>query len=367
MSRLAEEGFARRGAPVRVPALGRPRRGPRRVDGHRAAGRGRARPGDAGPRPDERGEVTLALVRARNLFFALNRSADAEAALPSGRARARRASRRGDGPRRCDREPPVCGVRSQSRALAARPGAARAARAVRVRPGRPAHRAGAGGAGRVRSDPRRTRRGCAPRSRWRRRSPSAAAATRRSPSPAAGNRRAQRHLAGAQALAHWLAGSLTEAHLRGRALLRRRRRPTGLAGRRAPARPTSGSPAATPTRRCAGFARAPSCCAGSDPIGMRPAALAGIAQAAAQSGDAAHALAPRRRARPDALRLRPRRRRGARPRPRLDRPRLRRPRRSRPASPPPSPTPPPPAAPSALLPALPPLPTAPPPAHHQGV
>ena len=31
--------------------------------------------------PSERGEVTLAVVRARNLFWALNRAADAEAVL----------------------------------------------------------------------------------------------------------------------------------------------------------------------------------------------------------------------------------------------------------------------------------------------
>ena len=100
----------------------------------------------------------------------------------------------------------------------------------------------------------------------------------------------QRHLAAAQALAHWLAGSLHEATYEAERAYAAATDAQGWAV--APScSATSGSPAATPTRRCAGFARARCCCARSDPTGMRPDALAGIAQAAAQAGDAAHAQA----------------------------------------------------------------------------
>ena len=66
----------------------------------------------------------------------------------------------------------------------------------------------------------------------------------------------QRQLAGAQALAHWLAGSLYEAADEAeRAYVAPRPTPQGRAVA-ASCSATSGSPAATPTRRCAGSARA---------------------------------------------------------------------------------------------------------------
>src|ERR1700742_584980 len=91
MSRLAEEGFARAALQSGCRfsaglAGGRALVGPAEARALMATGRA----GEAEHvlatlvAPNERGEVTLALVRARNLFFALNRSADAEAALRAG-------------------------------------------------------------------------------------------------------------------------------------------------------------------------------------------------------------------------------------------------------------------------------------------
>ena len=100
----------------------------------------------------------------------------------------------------------------------------------------------------------------------------------------------ERRLACAQALAHWLATTMTA------------RPPTPSAPTRPPptrrARPsprsssaTSGSRAATSSARCAGFARARSCCAARTRSGCARPRSPGIAQVAAQAGDAAHARA----------------------------------------------------------------------------
>ena len=220
--------------------------------------------------PDERGEVTLALVRARNLFFALNRSADAEAALRAG-----------------------------EQALAARGTAGSAAslgamelHALRARfafaQGDP--RAALALAAPVEGDPTapdaaRVRAAVAMAEALAvcgRRDEAIAVARRWEPA-------CLRNLAGAQALAHWLAGSLPEA--------------TYEAERSyAAAADAQGWAVAALLLGHIWLSRGDTDAAlrwfressvllrGSDPIGMRPAALAGIAQAAAQAGDAAHAL-----------------------------------------------------------------------------
>ena len=100
----------------------------------------------------------------------------------------------------------------------------------------------------------------------------------------------QRQLAGAQALAHWLAGSLEEA---------------AYEAERAYAAATDAQGWAVAAlllghvwlsrgdtdAALRWFRESSVLLRGSDPVGMRPAALAGIAQAAAQAGDAAHAQA----------------------------------------------------------------------------
>ncbi len=100
----------------------------------------------------------------------------------------------------------------------------------------------------------------------------------------------QRQLAGAQALAHWLAGSLEEATYEAERAY-------------AAATDAQGWAVAALLLGHVWLSRGDTDAAlrwfressvllrGSDPIAMRPAALAGIAQAAAQAGDAAHARA----------------------------------------------------------------------------
>ena len=99
----------------------------------------------------------------------------------------------------------------------------------------------------------------------------------------------QRRLLGAQALAHWLAGSLTEAADEPPSRLRRREGPPGRAVVRAAARPHLALARGGPDRRCAGSARARSCCAAATRCGCARRRWPGIAQAAAQAGDAARA------------------------------------------------------------------------------
>ena len=100
----------------------------------------------------------------------------------------------------------------------------------------------------------------------------------------------QRQLAGAQALAHWLAGSLDEATYEAERAY-------------AAATDAQGWAVAALLLGHVWLSRGDTDAAlrwfressvllrGSDPVAMRPAALAGIAQAAAQAGDAAHAQA----------------------------------------------------------------------------
>ena len=100
----------------------------------------------------------------------------------------------------------------------------------------------------------------------------------------------QRQLAGAQALAHWLAGSLHEATFEAERAY-------------AAATDAQGWAVAALLLGHVWLSRGDTDAAlrwfressvllrGSDPVAMRPAALAGIAQAAAQAGDAAHAQA----------------------------------------------------------------------------
>jgi hypothetical protein len=203
--------------------------------------------------------VTLALVRARNLFWALNRAGEAEAVL----AAAERASG---------------GAASELHALRARfafaqgdPRAALAAAApIEADSGAPeAARVSAAVA------MAEALAVCG------RRDEAVAVARRWEPS-------SQRQLAGAQALAHWLAGSLHEATYEAERSYAAATDPHGwavaalLLGHVWLSR---GDTAAA----LRWFRESSVLLRGSDPVGMRPAALAGIAQAAAQAGDAVHA------------------------------------------------------------------------------
>ncbi|WP_028062848.1 tetratricopeptide repeat protein [Solirubrobacter soli] len=254
MSRLAEEGFARAAlqsgcrfsaglAEARaLMATGRPDAAERLLADLTA--------------PDERGATTLALVRAWNLFWTLDRPADAEAVLTARTAapelhalRARFAFAQGD---------PLAAL-----ALAApveadecAPEAARVRAAVAM-----AEALAVCG----------------------RRDEAVAVARRWEPA-------SQRQLAGAQALAHWLAGSLHEATYEAERAYAAATDEQGwavaalLLGHVWLSRGDTEA-ALRWFRESAVLLR------GSDPVAMRPAALAGMAQAAAQAGDAAHARA----------------------------------------------------------------------------
>ena len=273
MSRLAEDGFARAAlqsgcgfsaglAEARaLMATGRPEHAERILARLTA--------------PSERAETTLALVRAWNLFWTLDRPAEAEAVLDAGeRALAARAGRD------ARPAPQAGGGTAELHALRARfafaQGDPRAALAL---------------AAPIEADERapelaRTRAAIAMAEALAvcgRRDEAVAVARRWEPA-------CQRHLAAAQALAHWLAGSLHEATyeaerayaaatdaqgwavsalLLGHAWLSRGHTDAALRW----------------------FRESSVLLRGSDPIGMRPNALAGIAQAAAQAGDVAHAQA----------------------------------------------------------------------------
>ncbi|MDA0163198.1 hypothetical protein OM076_23190 [Solirubrobacter ginsenosidimutans] len=302
MSRLAEEGFAR-------AAL--------QSGCHFSAGLAEARALMASGRPDEaenvlatlaapnaRGEVTLALVRARNLFFALNRSADAEAALRAGEeALAARGlagspaslARTGKDAVRGFTGSGAPLVRTSADAPAARtlPASlgAMELHALRARfafaQGDP--RAALAMAAPVEADPTapdaaRVRAAVAMAEALAvcgRRDEAIAVARRWEPA-------CVRYLAGAQALAHWLAGSLPEATYEAERSYAAATDPQGwavaalLLGHVWLSRGDTDA-ALRWFRESSVLLRA------CDPVGMRPAALAGIAQAAAQAGDAAHA------------------------------------------------------------------------------
>ena len=99
-----------------------------------------------------------------------------------------------------------------------------------------------------------------------------------------------RRLAAAQALAHWLAGDLPEATAEAERAYAGATDPQGFAIASLLLGHVwlSGGHVETALRW---FRESSVLLRSSDPVGMRPAALAGIAQAAARAGDAAHARA----------------------------------------------------------------------------
>ena len=226
--------------------------------------------------PTERAETTLALVRAWNLFWTLDRAADAEVVLATGeRALLAWADARAD--RGC---PPNSPGTAELHALRARfafaQGDPRSALAM---------------AAPVEADP------CAPEAARVRAAVAMAEALAvcgRCEEAVAVARRwepsSQRQLAGAQALAHWLAGNLHEAAYEAERAYAAATDAQGwavaalLLGHVWLSRGDTDA-ALRWFRESAVLLR------GKDPIAMRPAALAGIAQAAAQAGDAAHAQA----------------------------------------------------------------------------
>ena len=273
MSRLAEDGFARAAlqsgcgfsaglAEARaLMATGRPEHAERVLAGLSA--------------PSERAETTLALVRAWNLFWTLDRPAEAEAVLDAGeRALAARAGRD------ARPAPQAGGGTAELHALRARfafaQGDPRAALAL---------------AAPIEADERapelaRTRAAIAMAEALAvcgRRDEAVAVARRWEPA-------CQRHLAAAQALAHWLAGSLHEATYEAERAYAAATDAQGwavsalLLGHAWLSRGDTDA-------ALRWFRESSVLLRGSDPIGMRPNALAGIAQAAAQAGDPAHAQA----------------------------------------------------------------------------
>ena len=264
MSRLAEDGFARAAlqsgcrfsaglAEARaLMATGRAEDAERVLGGLTA--------------PSERAETTLALVRARNLFWALDRPAQAEAVLDaSEQALATREPRR--------RAAELHALRARFAFAQGDPLAALALAApIEADESAP--------------DAARVRAAIAMAEALAvcgRRDEAVAVARRWEPA-------CQRHLAGAQALAHWLAGSLHEATYEAERAY-------------AAATDTQGWAVAALLLGHVWLSRGDTDAAlrwfressvllrANDPVGMRPAALAGIAQAAAQAGDVAHAQA----------------------------------------------------------------------------
>ena len=273
MSRLAEDGFARAAlqsgcgfsaglAEARaLMATGRPEHAEHVLAGLTA--------------PSERAETTLALLRAWNLFWTLDRPAEAEAVLDAGeRALAARAGRD------ARPAPQAGGGTAELHALRARfafaQGDPRAALAL---------------AAPIEADERapelaRTRAAIAMAEALAvcgRRDEAVAVARRWEPA-------CQRHLAAAQALAHWLAGSLHEATYEAERAYAAATDAQGwavsalLQGHVWLSRGDTDA-ALRWFRESSVLLRA------TDPTGMRPNALAGIAQAAAQAGDPAHAQA----------------------------------------------------------------------------
>jgi hypothetical protein len=221
--------------------------------------------------PDERGEVTLALVRVRNLFWALNRAGEADAVLTA--AEQALATRAADGAGRAasSRVSELHALRARLAFAQGLPRAALAAATpIEADPTAP--------------DAARVSAAVAMAEAYAvcgRRDDAIAVARRWEPA-------AQRHLSGAQALAHWLAGSLREATYEAERSYAAATDPHGWAVAALLLGHVWLSRGDTNTalrwfRESSALLRA------SDPVGMRPAALAGIAQAAAQAGDAAHA------------------------------------------------------------------------------
>jgi len=301
MSRLAEDGFARAAlqsgcgfsaglAEARaLMATGRPEHAERILARLTA--------------PSERAEATLAQVRAWNLFWTLDRPAEAEAVLDAGeRALAARASR--------DTAPTPLSADASTRD--ARPAALPTA--ASTRDARPAPQAGGGTAelhalrarfAFAQGDPRAALALAAPieaderapelaRTRAAIAMAEALAVCGRRDEAVAVARRwepaCQRHLAAAQALAHWLAGSLHEATYEAERAYAAATDAQGwavsalLQGHVWLSRGDTDA-ALRWFRESSVLLRA------TDPTGMRPNALAGIAQAAAQAGDSAHARA----------------------------------------------------------------------------
>ena len=212
--------------------------------------------------PSERGEATLALVRARNLFWALNRVGEAEAVLATA-----------------------------ERALAATSTGVSELHALRARfafaQGDP--RAALAAAAPIEADPSAPE--AARVSAAVAMAEALAVCGRRDEAVAVARRwepASQRHLAGAQALAHWLAGSLHEATYEAERAYAAATDPHGWAVAALLLGHVWLSRGDT-TAALRWFRESSVLLRGSDPVGMRPAALAGIAQAAAQAGDAVHA------------------------------------------------------------------------------
>jgi tetratricopeptide (TPR) repeat protein len=263
MSRCADDGFARAAlqsgcrfsaglAEARaLMATGRPEDAERVLSGLTA--------------PSERAETTLTLVRAWNLFWTLDRPAAAEAVLDAGE--------RALGPR-------ISGGTAELHALRARfafaQGDPRAALALAapVEGDESAPEAARVRAAIAMAEALAV---CG------RRDEAVAVARRWEPA-------CQRHLAGAQALAHWLAGSLREATYEAERAYAAATDAQGwavtalLLGHVWLSRGDTDA-ALRWFRESSVLLRA------KDTVGMRPAALAGIAQSAAQAGDAAHAQA----------------------------------------------------------------------------
>jgi hypothetical protein len=215
--------------------------------------------------PNEGAAVTLTVLRARNLFWALDRAAEAEAVL-------------------CDAErelaPAGGGRATELQALRARfafaQGDPRGALALAA----PVE------SDRTASEGARVRAAVAM-------AEALAVCGRRDDAVAVARRWEagdDRRLAAAQALAHWLAGSLLEATTEAQRAYAAAGDPQGSAVAallRGHVWLSRGR-----VRTALGWFREGSVLLrGSDPVGMRPAALAGIAQAAAHAGDVIHARA----------------------------------------------------------------------------
>jgi ATP/maltotriose-dependent transcriptional regulator MalT len=212
--------------------------------------------------PNDRATVTLALLRARNLFWGLDRSTQAEAVLHEGERglvgsgagelhalRARFAFAQGDPCAALAIAAPI-EADPDAREVSRVPAAVVMAEALAVCGRRPEAIVVA--------------------QRW---------------GPAAASQ-----LAATQALAHWLAGGLLEATVEAERAYAAAADPQDSAGAALLLGHIWLSRGHVQTalrwfRECSVLLR------GSDPVGMRPAAVAGIAQAAAQAGDATHARA----------------------------------------------------------------------------
>jgi tetratricopeptide (TPR) repeat protein len=270
MSRLAEEGFARAAlqsgcsfsaglAEARaLMVTGRPEEAERILASVRP--------------PTDNARVTLSLLRARNLFWALDRPGGAETVLDEGEE-ALAASGITGGFTTASGIAELHALRARFAFAQGHPRAAlamaapveadeRAPEAARVRAAEAMAEALAV-CGR-RDEAVRVAR------RW---------------EPAA-----QRQLAGAQALAHWLAGSLAEATFEAERAYAAAADPQGWAVAALLLGHVWLSRGDTDAA-LRWFRESSVLLRGSDPVGMRPAALAGIAQAAARAGDEAHARA----------------------------------------------------------------------------